>query len=284
MANSSAVSPAVSASMGALWAPYWWMARIAFLRLMAYRMRYVTGIATYSIFIGAQYFVWKAVYAARTDDVVNGFDLQQLTTYFAIGFIARAAYFTNIDSDIGNRFKNGEVTIDLLRPINVHAYWLAQGAGETAFRILFFSLPMAVVVFPMFGVSPPTWDGVWQFPLLFLLAFWVNAEINFSTGIATFWLESNWGLMSFKRNLLMLASGLLVPLSFIEAWAGSTVVNILTALPFAWIGYYPTLAYVGQLPDFTTVVVWGLLWAVGLRLLNLWLWRLAARRLEIQGG
>ena len=43
--------------------PYWWLCRIAFLKLMAYRMRYITGIATYSVFIGVQYFVWKAVYA-----------------------------------------------------------------------------------------------------------------------------------------------------------------------------------------------------------------------------
>ena len=62
------------------------------------------------------------------------------------------------------------------------------------------------------------------------------------------------------------------------------VVAVLTALPFAWIGYYPTMAYVGHVPDFWSVFAGGVLWAVGLRLANLWLWRRASRRLEIQGG
>ena len=38
---------------------------------MAYRMRYVTGIATYAIFVGVQYFVWRAVFAARTEPAVE---------------------------------------------------------------------------------------------------------------------------------------------------------------------------------------------------------------------
>ena len=79
--------------------------------------------------------------------------------------MARAAYFNNIDSEIASRFSTGEVTIDLLRPINVHGYWLSQAAGETAFRLLFFTLPMSLVVVPLFGIHAPIGDGWWQFPL-----------------------------------------------------------------------------------------------------------------------
>ena len=45
--------------------PYWHIARLTLLKLMAYRMRFVTGIATYAIFVGGQWFIWKAVYQAR---------------------------------------------------------------------------------------------------------------------------------------------------------------------------------------------------------------------------
>ena len=113
------------------------MARVLLLRLMAYRMRYITGIATYSVLIGAQYFVWQAVYTARDGAAVGGYNLVELTTYFAVGFMARAAYFTNIDSDIANRFKTGEVTVDLLRPINVHAYCWRRGREKPPFVYFF---------------------------------------------------------------------------------------------------------------------------------------------------
>lgn len=268
--------------------PYLWLMRLTFLRLMAYRMRYVTGIATYAVFVGGQYFIWKAVYAAKglgPDERLDGLTLAELTTYLAVGFIARAAYFTNTDGEIATRFQNGDVTMDLLRPMDFHGQWLAQAAGETAFRIVFFALPMSLVLAPVFAIQPPSGDGWWQFPLLFLLAFWINAELNLLAGTAAFFLEDITGLMSLKRNLLMLLSGLMVPLHFLPA----VLAEATQLLPFALIGYYPTLAWVGRLgqghaPDFPQVLLLGAAWVVVLRLANAGLWRAARRRLEVQGG
>lgn len=269
-------------------APYWRFARLTFLKLMAYRMRYVTGIATYGVFVGGQYFIWKALYAARgagPEGVIDGLTLAELTTYLAVGYIARSAYFTNTDSEIAARFQSGDVTLDLLKPVDFHGQWLAQAAGETAFRVLFFALPMALVLCPLFGVLPPSGDGWWQFPLLFVLAFWINAELNLLAGTASFFLEDVTGLMSLKRNLIMLLSGLMVPLHFLPHW----VARATEALPFALISYFPTMAYVGKLgangtPTFAHACLLGLGWMVALRLANVLLWRRARTALEVQGG
>ncbi len=265
--------------------PYLHLARLTFLKLMAYRMRYVTGIATYAVFVGGQYFIWKAIFAAQGVDVIDGLSLAQLTTYLAVGYIARAAYFTNTDSEIAARFQSGDITLDLLKPLDFHGQWLSQAAGETTFRLLFFALPMALLLVPLFGVQLPTGDGWWQFPLLFLLAFLVNAELNLLAGTASFFLEDITGLMSLKRNTMMLLSGLMVPLHFLP----SVLADILQFLPFALIGYYPTMAYVGKLgqghaPTFAAVLVLALAWILALRGLNVWLWHRATSRLEVQGG
>jgi ABC-2 type transport system permease protein len=267
--------------------PYLHLARLTFLKLMAYRMRYVTGIATYGVFVGGQYALWHAVFASRNlapSDTLDGLTLAELTTYIAVGYIARSAYFTNTDSEIAGRFQNGDVTLDLLKPLDFHGQWLAQAAGETAFRVLFFALPMACVLVPLFGVLPPAGHGWWQFPALFVLAFIVNAELNLLTGTMSFFLEDISGLMSLKRNLLMLLSGLMVPLHFLPGW----IADLTTALPFAVIAYYPTMAYVGKLgvgmPSFTDVFILGLVWWAALRLLNVLIWRRAQNRLEVQGG
>ena len=269
-------------------APYFWLMRLTFLKLMAYRMRYLTGIATYGVFVGGQYFLWKAVWTAKglaPDQRLDGLSLTELTTYIAVGYIARAAYFTNTDSEIAGRFQNGDVTLDLLKPLSFHGQWLAQAAGETAFRVIFFALPMACVLIPLFGIMPPVGDGWWQFPLLFLAAFMINAELNLMTGTAAFFLEDITGLMSLKRNLLMLLSGLMVPLHFLPPFLAAATVW----LPFGLISYYPTMAYVGRLgsqgtPEFSTVALLALLWMVVLRGANILLWRKARLRLEVQGG
>ncbi len=268
--------------------PYAWLMRLTFLKLMAYRMRYITGIATYGVFVGGQYFIWQAVWAAKDlapTDRLDGLSLPELTTYLAVGYIARAAYFTNTDSEIAGRFQNGDVTLDLLKPLSFHGQWLAQAAGETAFRLCFFALPMAVILVPLFGVLPPAGAGWWQFPLLFLGAFLVFAELNLLTGTAAFFLEDITGLMSLKRNLLMLLSGLMVPLHFLPSWLADAT----TWLPFALISYYPTMAYVDRLgshgvPAFGTVLLLAAVWLSGLRLANILLWRRAQQRLEVQGG
>lgn len=268
--------------------PYLWLARLTFLKLMAYRARYLTGIATYGIFVGGQYFVWKAIYAAKglgPDQALEGLTLAQLTTYLAVGYIARSAYFTNTDGEIAARFQSGDITLDLLKPLDFHGQWLSQAAGETAFRLVFFALPMALVLVPLFGVLPPTGAGLWQFPLLFLIAFLINAELNLLAGTCAFFLEDIGGLMSLKRNLIMLLSGLMVPLHFFPAWLADAT----TWLPFALISYYPTMAYVGrlgegQVPGCAAIIALGLAWWLLLRLANLALWARAKGRLEVQGG
>ncbi len=269
-------------------APYLWLMRLTFLKLMAYRMRYLTGIATYAIFVGGQYAVWKAVFAARglaPSDRLDGLTLPELTTYLAVGYIARAAYFTNTDSEIAARFQSGDVALDLLKPLGFHGQWFAQAAGETLFRVLFFALPMGLVLVPLFGVAPPSGPGWWQFPLLFVAAFLVNGELNLLAGTASFFLEDITGLMSLKRNLMMLLSGLMVPLHFL----GPGLAALTGLLPFALVSYYPTMAYVGKLgvdghPALGEVLLLSVAWLALLRGANLALWRYARRRLEVQGG
>ena len=158
-------------SRAARLAPYWWLMRLTFLKLMAYRMRYVTGIATYAIFVGGQFAIWQAIFAAKeltAEQTLDGLTLSQMATYLAIGYMARAAYFTNTDSEIAARFQSGDVTLDLLKPLSFHGQWLAQAAGETGFRLLFFAAPMSLILVPLFGVQAPTGDGWWQFPVLFV--------------------------------------------------------------------------------------------------------------------
>jgi ABC-2 type transport system permease protein len=273
--------------IGAVLAPYWFLARLTFLKLMAYRMRYVTGIATYGVFVGGQYAIWQAIFHARgleAGQAIDGLTFPELATYLAVGYIARAAYFTNTDSEIAARFQSGDVTLDLLKPLSFHGQWLAHSAGETVFRICFFALPMALVLVPLFGVLPPQGAGWWQFPLLIICAALVNAELNLLAGSMSFFLEDITGLMSLKRNLMMLLSGLMVPLHYLPEW----IANATTALPFALISYYPTMAYIGKIgvttPSFAAILTLAAAWWTALRLLNILVWSRAKNRLEVQGG
>ncbi|MCB0358119.1 MAG: ABC-2 family transporter protein [Bdellovibrionales bacterium] len=258
--------------------------RNAFLNMLAYRLRYVTGILTYLLLVSVQYFIWQAVYAGRAGEAsVNGYSLSQMITYVSIGWIARSFYHSNIDYEIDELVRSGQISIYLLRPVNFQLMLLAHAFGESLFRISCFSAPIAVVILVAFPVLPP--DGVGPFGLFCLstvLGFVVLAQVNFLTGLVAFSVKSIQGIMRAKYYLIQLFSGLLLPLPFFPAWAES----ILSVLPFKAIAFIPLQFYLGKVPqdEVLATLASQAAWIGALWLLGLWGWSRAVDRLTLQGG
>ena len=258
--------------------------RIAFLGMLAYRLRYYTGIITYVLFVSVHYFIWKAIYHGHAaDERINGFTLGEMITYLAVGWIARSFYFSNIDEEIDDMVRTGRMGVFLLRPVNFHLMLLSQAAGESLFRICFFTAPIAVAILLMFPVSPPeTVAAGASFLLSSLLSFLILAEINFLVGLLAFSLKSIQGIARAKYMLIQLFSGLLMPLVFFPTWFRS----VLEVLPFQLITYVPLQLYLGKIAPAGIPLVFleQVVWAIALiGLSQLFLGR-ALRRLTIQGG
>ncbi len=257
------------------------MIRIRFLMKLAYRTNYYSGILIYSINIGAYYFLWTAIYSGQ--EAIQGLSVLQMTTYVAIGWMARAFYFNNIDREIASEIKDGKVAIEMIRPYNYLGMKTMQGLGEGLFRLLFFSVPGMIIVsflFPLsFSASAMTW-GLFFLSLVF--SFIVNSQINLLTGIMTFFLFNNIGLIRAKRVVIDLFSGLLLPITFYPEWAQS----IMAYLPFPAISYIPNMifteGFVGSeiYYGIATQVFWVLVLIVPIQLL----WALAKKQLIVQGG
>ena len=49
-------------------APYAEFARVGFVNILAFRLRYFTGIITYLLNVTVYYFIWSAVYASGAVD------------------------------------------------------------------------------------------------------------------------------------------------------------------------------------------------------------------------
>jgi len=258
--------------------------RNAFLTMLAYRLRYYTGILTYLLFVTVHYFIWQAVYASRpAGELIHGFTLEQMVTYVAIGWVARSFYFSNLDEELDELVTTGQISNYLIRPIDLQVMLFAQAIGESIFRLIFFSLPIGLVIFSLYPIQPPA--DLSQF-LLFvvstLMGFFVLAEVNFIIGLVAFYLKSIRGVMRAKYFIVQLASGLLMPLAFFPDWLGL----LLKWLPFQAIASIPLQLYLGKLSTSETysALLIQLLWALSLFVLGRWFWLRAARRLTVQGG
>lgn len=257
------------------------MVRIRFLMMLAYRSDYYTGILIYSINIGAYYFLWTAIYGAKQN--IQGLSVIQMTTYVAIAWMARAFYFNNIDREMAQEIMEGKVAIELIRPYSYLGMKTMQAFGEGIFRLFLFSIPGLVIVALIFPVRF-TWDpAVWGlFTISLLISFFINTELNILTGITTFFLFNNSGLIRAKRVVIDLFSGLLLPISFFPVWAQS----VMKYLPFQAISYIPSMIFTnGFSHQQAMMAIWQqFVWVVVLLIPIQILWMLAKKQLVIQGG
>jgi ABC-2 type transport system permease protein len=267
-------------------------ARMAFLDLLAYRLRYVVGILNYTIYMGVQYFLWSAVFRSTPHgtDRIGGFSFQEMVTYFAAGWIVRVSYFNNIDREIADRVSQGDIALDLLRPVSLLTMRYGEAVGESLFRVLFMGLPTALVLFPLFGADlptlPPDAPGGAMAILAFLasgvLAFHVFFLLNFLIGISTVFFEKIRGFLWAKFILVQFLSGLLIPFDLFPHWARV----LLGILPFRAIIYGPITIYLGRARGLQVLEELTLQagWTLALYLLARWFWGLCRRKLTVQGG
>lgn len=255
--------------------------RIRFLMMLAYRVNYYSGILIYIINIGANYFLWRAVYGAS--DSIAGFTIAQMTTYLAVSWMARAFYFNNLDREIAMEIKDGSVSVQLIRPYKYLVVKVMQGLGEGLFRFFLFTIPGMIVACLIFPVTLPQRFDVWVvFLVMIFFSFLINSQINILTGLFAFFVENNEGLMRMKRTVVDLLSGLIIPISFFPGWAET----ILQWLPFQAITYLPASVFTGRVTGNAVFEVLALqiVWFAALLVPISWIWHVARRRLFVQGG
>lgn len=256
----------------------------SFLKMLAYRLRYVTGIFTYLIFVTIQYYIWQAVfYNQPSGATINSFTLNELLTYVCIGWIARSFYFSNIDREINDQVISGQISIYLIKPINFQITMYAQAIGESAFRLLFFTIPISIVIFFIFPVElPHTVIDFLLFSIFILYSFLLLTSINFLIGISAFYLKSVRGLIFAKHHLVELLSGLIIPMTFFP----ESILHVLDYLPFKFIAYVPNQLYLGKLSLHQVNFLFFQVncWVILLILFGNWAWMKARNKLSIQGG
>ena len=257
------------------------MIRIRFLMMLAYRTNYYSGILIYTINIGAYYFLWQAIYSGKEN--IESLSISQMTTYIAIAWMARAFYFNNIDREIAMEIQEGRVAVELIRPYNYLGMKVMQGLGEGIFRFAFFSIPGMVIVTLLFSITNyDEFSNVVIFLAYALIfSFIINTQINLMTGMLTFFLFNNSGIMDAKRVVIDLFSGLLLPISFYPLWAQKAMVF----LPFQAISYIPSMIFSEgiQGSKLYEALLFQVIWAIIL-IIPIVLIGTARKRLIVQGG
>lgn len=261
--------------------------RLAFLKFLAYRLRYYTGVVSYTIFVAGHYYIYSALFASAIDaagtGTIGGLTLPEMITYVAVAWIGRSFYFNNIHRELSRMIQEGEIGVQLVKPYHLQTVMLFEVVGECGFRLMMFTLPIMVVVVPVFGIQgPPTPDlYAWTF-VSFTLALLIFSQLNFLVGCLAFRMKNIQGVLRAQMVSNDFLTGVVVPFTFFPEWFQT----VMAWLPFQYISYVPVTIYLGKRtgPDLLEAVGIQLAWAVGLFVAGRLVWRRAVRDVIVQGG
>ena len=256
--------------------------RIGFVNILAFRLRYYTGVATYLINVTVYYFIWKALY--QTDaEFAPGFSFEDMVTYVAVGWVIRSVYFNNVDQTMASDVMEGTIALSMLKPVTIQARYIGQALGEAGFRLLLLTTPTALVITMIFPVQAPAGTAYFLLFLVSLVAsVFLMAALNFLIGTSAVRLKSILGLLRAKFFVLEMLSGLLVPMTMFPP----AVQTALSYLPFQHIAYTPLSIYLGKLnfAEVREALFVQLAWVLILAVLGGWFWKAMSRRITIHGG
>ncbi|MGH9817227.1 MAG: ABC transporter permease, partial [Candidatus Acidiferrales bacterium] len=238
-------------------APYLEFSRIGFVNILAFRLRYYTGIVTYLINVTVYYFIWRAVYGASAGAEIAGYDLGEMITYVAVGWIIRSFYWNTIDQEMAYQVLEGKIAMDMIKPVSVQWMWLARAIGESAFRLGLLTAPTALVIALIFPVQgPASFLNFVLFLPAVLGSFLLMGAINFIIGTCAVRLKSILALIRAKYWLIELLSGLLIPMTFFP----EGIRAVLAWLPFQHVAFTPLQIYLGKLAPLQALLALATQW------------------------
>jgi ABC-2 type transport system permease protein len=253
--------------------------RMGIRRVYAYKMYTWLGVLQVFLQLILLRAVWEAVYGDR--DVVDGVPIATMITYLSVVQLINFMIYPGIASEIGRRIEQGQVAVDMVRPVGFVRQMLALELGDSAGRWI-----LLVVVIPglmlLGSLAPPSPGAALLFLVSLALAFAVSVSMWLLVGLSGFWLMQVSGM----RGLIGMTSSFFAG-SMIPVWFMPGPLRVAVEwLPFQSITYLPASIWVGQSAGWEMWRALGVqaFWVVVMGALAAWVWRRAQRHIVIQGG
>lgn len=231
--------------------------------------------------------LWIAVYKNSSTQVINGFDLPTMLVYLiTIKVVSHLVYSSNSFWNVGEDIREGNIALQLIRPISYRNRLLAADIGSYLGSFIISFLPIFIVgivlLIFVFNINIITWYGVILFIISSFLALVLYSIFNFVIGQLAFFTGSLFGIFMIKQEFFFFLAGGLIPLSFFPSWART----ILNFLPFQSLLETPTFIMMNMIEPLEILKRMGLqvLWIIIFLILSTLCFRTAVKHLSSNGG
>lgn len=261
--------------------PYLAIIRARFKVLTQYRLAAIAGTCT-QLFWG---YIRVVILMAFYQNVrgAQPLSLEQTITYIWLSQAFLQIIPWNMDPEVQQLVKTGNVAYELLRPIDLYRLWYCK---TLAWRFIP-TLLRASLIFFIVGLfaglnGPSSVTALLAFCVSIIFALLLSTSISTLFTISLFWTISSDGLSRLIGPVTALLTGLIVPLPLFPDWAQ----KIVHLLPFRAVLDIPFHFYMGlfQMTDIFWNLAFQLGWTIVLVFFGQWLLKRASKVLVIQGG
>lgn len=260
---------------------YRYLALVSYRRAVTYRKAYLLGLLGNIVRVIAFAALWQAALSGKSG--MNAFSKQSLMTYVLVAFALDGLLSFRTESTIANSVRTGDVTADLIRPLNHQLLHFSNAVGMAIVEGIWLVVITGALGFVWLDMLfPKDFVSVIAFVLSVLFALVIKYDLAYLTGVAAFWLTDVRGLIVTRATVVGILGGAYFPLDFLP----HPVQTVLNFLPFSGTAAIPARIFTGQVSG---AAVWTALgeqciWAIVMWALARFIWKKALRRVDINGG
>ncbi len=236
-------------------------------------------VAPSFVFIAINYNIWRTIFESRGGGSISGFTMEQMLHYQCWSFVVALLVRSHRTWNLSEHIRLGRLTAFLLYPFDA---WKFYASEFIAFQLL--QLTTVVLVLGSlryFDFLPPLNSDAVLVGLAFsLLVSVLWFVIDFTFGLAAFWLEEVWIFRVIFSFFAVLFSGAFIPIELFPP----ALQQFLAYTPFPFITSVPAHIFMGT----SGVSLWSatvtlLGWIGGLGVCASILWRRGLRLYSAAG-
>lgn len=257
------------------------MARVGFTTYLAYPAGVGMVFVSYPVVIMMFRYVMSAVYDDGARELA-GYNIDSILTYVTISWLLNTFYMTPTGRTVGARVRDGQVAMDLIKPVNLMAIYFGQSLGRTVFRFAFATVPLLILFSVFAKIQSPSAAMIAPFIVAIICGYLINFLLDYMIGLVAFFIGYNNGIRWGIRMMMNLTGGMVIPLTFFPA----SMAKLFVVLPTQFMFFQPLQIYLGK----TSVAgAWqltaaGLAWVIFLFISAQLMQTNGVRRLSVSGG
>lgn len=271
--------------------PYLGVIAVRFKMLLQYRAAALAGFVTQLFWGAIRLMVFGAFYSAAVSAADVPMTFAQIVVYVWLGQALLALLPWNVDQEIAQCIRSGDVAYELLRPLHLYWFWFARTLAFRAAGTSLRMIPMLGVAFfvlPVVGLNewalplPASWQSGALFVVSLLPVLLLSTAITMVMHISLIWTLSGEGFNRLMPGIVSVFSGLIVPLPLYPEW----IQPLMFWQPFRGLADVPFRIYSGSIAvgdaGLELLMQWS--WVAVITAFGMLLLGRARYKLVVQGG